>query len=152
MRRFGSREAVEHSHERGALRDDGGFNLGRRSFLTGFKNRIHQRIGVARFGAMIHERGADRELAADGGRGRRHAALLVQIGHDLRIDAVGVIATKAETDDVELRGCEKFELRFGADAGFEMARQHAALFDHAAQLMRAVSLEREPRLESAKAA
>jgi len=101
---------------------------------------------------VIDDRDADREAAADRRRRWCGDPRFLEVGDDLRVQPVGVVAAMAEADDVERNRRQQLEFPRGGDLRLEIAGERAASRDRGAERLGAVGLEREPGLEGAEAA
>ena len=101
---------------------------------------------------MVDDGGANRQLPADHRGGRcRHPGFL-QLDRDARIHPVGLFRPVAETDHVQLHRRRQLQLGRRGDAALEVTRQLAGPLNRGAYRRRAVDLQREPGLQSTKAA
>ena len=83
----------------------------RRSPRAEFKHRSHKRIEITCIRAVIDDGGTDRELSIERRGRRRRNSGLVDVSHDLAVDAIGSVRTITEADDIELGRRHQFQPR-----------------------------------------
>src|ERR1035438_4040952 len=74
---------------------------------TESQSRIDQCVDIGSEGAVIDDRGTNRKTTIDRGRGRRRDARFLQIGNDVLVELVRVVAAVPEANDVERHRSEE---------------------------------------------
>src|ERR1035441_10504582 len=114
---------------------------------TESESGIDQCVDIGSEGAVIDDRGANRQTAIDGGCGWRGDARFLQIGNDVLVELVRVVAAVPEANDVERHRRQQFQYRFTLNALLHVIRQRAGAGDHVAELLGSIGFDSEPRLQ-----
>src|ERR1019366_2340219 len=96
---------------------------------------------------LIDDRGANRKTAIDGGCGRRGDARFLQIGNNVLVELVRVVAAVPEANDLDRHRRQQLQCRFTLHALLHVFRQRAGAGDHVAELPGSIGFDGEPRLE-----
>lgn len=116
--------------------------------------RLQQQGEIGWGGAVVDVGQAEGEAAADDSRGDEGDAGLLEAEEELAVEGVeiGVRAGVAETDDVEGRGGEEFEVWVSLHGGGEPAGVLDVPADDAGEVVDAESAEGDPDFERVEAA